>query len=89
MQLIHKAIKQFVQAQVVDPNFLSAVFHEGLMLRYVGKYNDALQKFSQVQRKLPNRTVYYERGLVYQKMGNHELAIEDFNKAIHLKQNFT
>jgi tetratricopeptide (TPR) repeat protein len=40
-----------------------------------------------VQRKLPNKTVYYERGLVYQKMGNHQLAIADFNKAISMKKN--
>jgi hypothetical protein len=36
-----------------------------------------------VQEKLPgDKTVYYERGLAYQMMGNHELAIRDFQTAI-------
>jgi lipoprotein NlpI len=38
-----------------------------------------------VREKLPNdKTVYYERGVVYQLMGNHRLAIRDFDKAIEL-----
>lgn len=40
--MIHKAIEAFVQAQECDSAFYSAVFHEGLMLRFVGKYNEAL-----------------------------------------------
>jgi tetratricopeptide (TPR) repeat protein len=35
--------------------------------------------------KLPrDKTVYIERGLVYQDMGNHSYAIEDFHKAAEL-----
>ena len=36
-----------------------------------------------------DKTVWIQRGLVYQDMGNHELAIEDFNKAIELKADFS
>lgn len=31
-----------------------------------------------------DKTVYIERGLVYQDMGNHTYAIEDFKEAIRL-----
>lgn len=31
-----------------------------------------------------DKTVYIERGLVYQDMGNHHYAIADFQKAIEL-----
>lgn len=41
--------------------------------------------FSKVLEKIPNdKTVYIERGLVYQEMGNQQYAIKDFNKAIEL-----
>lgn len=71
MKLIYKAIEEFVKAQECDQFFYAAVFHEGQMLRYVGNYNEALEKFSKCAIKMPNKTVYYARGLVYQKMGNH------------------
>jgi len=31
-----------------------------------------------------DKTVYIERGLVYQDMGNHSYAIQDFRKAIEI-----
>jgi len=55
------------------------------MYKLVERYNDALANFSRVRDKLPNdRTVYFARGEVYQLMGNHRLAIRDFDKAIEL-----
>jgi hypothetical protein len=49
------------------------------MHRQVHEYHEALKQFTKVQMKLPkDKTVYYERGLVYQMMGNHILAIGDF-----------
>ena len=39
--------------------------------------------------KLPqDKTVYLERGLVYQDMGNHNYAIEDFHQAAELDPNY-
>ena len=32
--------------------------------------------------------VYYERGVVYQMMGNHELAIKDFEEALSKDNKF-
>ena len=41
--------------------------------------------FSDVETKLPNdKTVYIQRGLVFQDMKNHQAAIKDFQKAIEL-----
>jgi len=49
------------------------------MFRRTGKYGEALRQFSKVMEQLPNdKTVYIERGLVYQDMNNHHKAIEDF-----------
>jgi tetratricopeptide (TPR) repeat protein len=42
-----------------------------------------------VQEKLPeDQTVYFERGLAYQMMGNHELAIRDFTSAIDIDNKY-
>ena len=42
------------------------------MFRRIHKFTEALNQFSRVQKRLPNdKTVYFERGLVFQDMGNH------------------
>ena len=44
-----------------------------------------MQQFSKVQELLPNdKTIYIQRGLVYQDMGNHQFAIMDFKQAIKI-----
>ena len=41
--------------------------------------------FSKVLLKISgDKTVYIARGAVYSDMGNHKLAIDDFNKAIEI-----
>lgn len=66
------------------------------MFRRTGNFNDAIRQFTRVLVKpkdpkrpdepdvesLDDKTVYIERGLVYQDMGNHEYAIKDFTTAI-------
>jgi len=43
--------------------------------------------FTRVMEQLPNdKTVYIERGLVYQDKGNNQKAIEDFERAIQLDE---
>ena len=34
-----------------------------------------------------DKTIWIQRGLVYQDLGNHSLAIEDFEKAIGISNN--
>jgi tetratricopeptide (TPR) repeat protein len=59
------------------------MFHLGLMYRRTHNFSDALRMFSKVESKLPNdKTVYIQRGLVFQDMKNHQAAIRDFEKAI-------
>jgi tetratricopeptide (TPR) repeat protein len=59
------------------------------MFRRVHRYQDALRQFTKVQLKNPDdKMVYYERGVVYQMMGNHELAICDFEVALEKDSKF-
>ena len=53
------------------------------MYHRVNKFQDALKCFSKVLVNIKNdKTVYIARGIVYADMGNHQLAINDFNDAI-------
>ena len=39
--------------------------------------------------KMPkDKSVYIARGLVYQDMGNHQFAINDFNAAINIEPSY-
>ena len=80
---IQLAIEQFSNALSCEKTFASSMFHKGLMYRRIQEYTAALQLFTEVLNLLENdETVLIQRGLVYQDMGNHSLAIDDFNKAI-------
>ena len=80
---INDAIQFFQLSLQYCSTFISSMFHLGLMYRRTERFHEALQQFSRVQELLPNdKTIYIQRGLVYQDMGNHEYAIQDFRTAI-------
>lgn len=55
------------------------------MLEKIYNFHEALKQLSIMVDLLPDdKTVWIQRGLVYQEMGNHELAINDFEIAIEL-----
>lgn len=59
------------------------------MFRRTMNFNEALRQFTRVMDKLPNdKSVYIQRGLVYQEMGNHSYAIYDFKKAIEIDNRY-
>jgi tetratricopeptide (TPR) repeat protein len=60
------------------------------MYRRIAQYHEALRYFSEVQETLQDdKTVYIQRGLVYQDMGNNWQAIKDFKHAIQLQENYS
>jgi tetratricopeptide (TPR) repeat protein len=57
------------------------------MMRYVRQYKEALKKFNLLEELLGTGgdiTVYYQRGIVFQLVGNHKKAKCDFKRAISL-----
>ena len=83
--LVQKAIECFGDALVCDEEFKASRFHQGLMFRRSGQFNNAIMQFTRVMQVLKtDKTVFIERGLVYQLMGNHSYAINDFHTAIEI-----
>jgi tetratricopeptide (TPR) repeat protein len=50
---------------------------------------DGLEEFNEAIKLNPdNADAYYNRGVTYRKLGQHERAIEDYNEAIRLRPQF-
>ena len=87
---IAQAIAYFGQALHFSPEFISPMFHQGLMFRRTNRFHEALRQFSKVEELLSgDKTVYIQRGLVYQDMGNHSFAIRDFQEAIEIDRQYS
>lgn len=80
----------YKQALTLSENFISSRFHLGLMYHRTNQFHKSLKCFSNVLEKLPeDKSVFIARGLVYQDMGNHQFAVNDFNAAIELDEAFS
>ena len=86
---IKLAIRFFKFSLEYNPTFISSMFHLGLMFRRTEKFHEALQQFTEVQKLLEDdKSIYIQRGLVYQDMGNHQYAIRDFEEAIRIEPSY-
>ncbi len=66
-----------------DELYFGSRFHLGSMLHRAHQFQEALQCFTAVLQNYSNdKEIFIKRGRVYQDMGNHHFAIEDFNAAI-------
>ena len=55
------------------------------MLQKVYNFHEALKQLTLMVNLLPtDKTIWIQRGLVYQDLGNHDLAIADFTEAIEI-----
>ena len=90
MSLNSQAITQYKEALSIQEDFVSSRFHLGLMYHRINNFHEALKCFSKVLINIKDdKTVYIARGVVYQDMGNHALAITDFIQAIDLDKDLS
>ncbi len=55
-----------------------------------GKFEEAIEKFTEIiQEKPENPVFYYYRGAAYEKTGQLEKTLQDYQKSVELKPDFT
>jgi tetratricopeptide (TPR) repeat protein len=78
------AISDLNQAIALNADYAEAYLFRGSIRNELKEYNAALSDFGRVMALMPDPVAYYQRGLVYIKLGDRQLAIADFKKAMAL-----
>jgi tetratricopeptide (TPR) repeat protein len=76
------ALADFQAAADLNPSFAEA--HTGIAMIYLER-NDPRRTLEELNRSLsiqPNIEAYYQRGLILDAQGEHQKAIDDYDKAI-------
>ncbi|KAF0696326.1 Aste57867_12885 [Aphanomyces stellatus] len=72
-------------AMEIDPSHVASKHHMGMLFHVQKKYDKAVEAFTEVLELVPDEPRFHEaRGLVFQDIGMHELAIEDFTSSLAL-----
>ena len=80
-----KALKFYNTAVLENPNFVHAKRGRARTLMQLGQDQQALDAFNEVLSLDPNSAVSFaNRGILEDRMGLYELAIEDYTKAIKM-----
>ncbi len=77
-----EAINDASQAIAIDPKLAAAYNLRGSALRKSGDARKALDDFRRAVELEPSADNYYQRGATYALLGEHRLAIADFDKVI-------
>lgn len=74
------------KAILLNPNFEDAYFKKGIILGYsVDDFNGAVKAFDKVTEINPNNyCAYYQKAKAKERLGDHEGAVNDYNKADEL-----
>jgi tetratricopeptide (TPR) repeat protein len=66
----------------LNPNLVRAYDERGRIYQEKGDTAKAIEQFTQSIRIQPTTDGYYARALAYQKLGDHQKALADFDSAI-------
>jgi len=78
-------VQDFSRAIELDPGNAIFLHNRGLVLRNMGKYEDAVRDYTLALKLDPKSVSAYEnRGYSYRKLGNFEKAVSDYTKALNL-----
>lgn len=76
------ALADFDAAASFDPKLAEAYTARGTILRDRGDTRAAIEAFTKSIEIRPTMDGYYQRGQLWGKLGEHQKAIEDFDRAI-------
>jgi tetratricopeptide (TPR) repeat protein len=78
----NEALDEYDKATALDPNLSGAYDERGRIYLEKGDTKKAIEEFSKSLAIKPSTDGYYARGLAYDSVGEHQRAIEDYDKAI-------
>jgi Tfp pilus assembly protein PilF len=85
------ALKYFDKSLLLDKNFSSSSVGKGIVLRDMGRYDEALAQFNMALENIlfhePEKA-YYNIALTYLAINDRENAVKYFKGAISLRQDF-
>jgi tetratricopeptide (TPR) repeat protein len=85
------ALKYFDKSLLLDKNFSSSNVGKGVVLRDMGRYDEALAQFNTSLENIlfhePEKA-YYNIALTYLAMGDRENAVKNFKVALSLQPDF-
>jgi tetratricopeptide (TPR) repeat protein len=77
-----EAVDDLTKAAEMNPNLTQAYDELGRIYFEKGETTRAIESFTKSLGVKPTTDGYYARGLAYESMGEHQKAIDDFDKAI-------
>ena len=77
-----QALADFDHAIELNPNLPRAYTARGFIYRERGNARRAMEEFSKSIEIAPNVDAYFERGQTFEDLGEHQKAIDDYDKAI-------
>jgi tetratricopeptide (TPR) repeat protein len=78
------ALADFDRAVALNPRLPDAHNARGIILRDRGEIKSAIEAFTASLKIEPTVNGFYQRGQTYESLGQHQLAISDYDKAIEL-----
>ncbi len=82
------AINQFEKAISLDKNNSMAIANLGNVLKELGKYDQAVDKYQEALKIKADPETYYNLGLLYQETNNDNLAMIAYQDSLKLNKNF-
>jgi tetratricopeptide (TPR) repeat protein len=77
-----QALDDLDRALGLDPNLSDAYAAKGSISRDHGDVSRAMEEYTRSIRSNPNVEAFFERGQLYEKLGEHQKAIADYDQAI-------
>jgi tetratricopeptide (TPR) repeat protein len=80
-----RALREYEQALNENPNHIHARRGKARSLLQLKRYQAALTAFNQALTQAPDfATTYANRGILYDRMGRHEEALADYERALQM-----
>ena len=86
--LYEKSLEVFNYAIKLDPSYYKSFHSRGLLFYSQKKYIESIDDFNLALKIQNTHEIYCDRGCAYKLLEDFDNALDDFNRALHLKSDF-